>query len=72
MGQIDLDFLPLRVINVDADGKRSFAKGDKRRIGRAAGLPRLTRRCSRTFCSTRARLRSGFIHLIEGSIPDRF
>ncbi|NUA30628.1 transposase [Cupriavidus basilensis] len=39
MGQIDLDFLPLRVINVGANGKRSFAKGDKRRLVEACPQP---------------------------------
>ncbi|AQV99370.1 IS66 family insertion sequence hypothetical protein (plasmid) [Cupriavidus necator] len=39
MGQIDLDFLPLRVINVGANGKRSFDKGDKRRLVEACLRP---------------------------------
>ncbi|KDP83694.1 hypothetical protein CF70_023710 [Cupriavidus sp. SK-3] len=39
MDQIDLDFLPLRVINVGANGKRSFDKGDKRRLVEACQRP---------------------------------
>lgn len=39
MDQIDLDFLPLRVINVGANGKRSFDKGDKRRLVEACLQP---------------------------------
>ncbi|WP_316151030.1 IS66-like element accessory protein TnpA [Cupriavidus sp. BIC8F] len=39
MGQIDLDFLPLRAINVGANGKRSFDKGDKRRLVEACLRP---------------------------------
>ncbi|WP_338031182.1 hypothetical protein [Cupriavidus oxalaticus] len=39
MGQIELDFLPLRVINVGANGKRSFDKGDKRRLVEACLQP---------------------------------
>ncbi len=39
MDQIDLAFLPLRVINVGANGKRSFDKGDKRRLVEACLRP---------------------------------
>ncbi|WP_407935923.1 transposase [Cupriavidus necator] len=39
MGQSELEFLPLRVINVVANGKRSFAKGDKRRLVEACLRP---------------------------------
>jgi len=39
MDQSDLDFLPLRAINVGANGKRSFDKGDKRRLVEACLQP---------------------------------
>ncbi|MDF3834771.1 transposase [Cupriavidus basilensis] len=39
MGQIDLDFLPLQVINVGANDKRSFDRGDKGRLVKACLRP---------------------------------